>query len=102
MHIILIHESAIFFGITYLILGCIIIRMVPGNFQEDGERDPRGVMLSGAPSVSGQLVSTNGSVGSASRQSEAGMATPARDYTALKLSHLEIHGDDSASQGAAM
>ena len=102
MHIILIHESTNFFGITYLILGCIIIRMVPGNFQEDGERDPRGVTLSGAPTVSGKLVLTNGSVGSPSSQSGAGMATPARDNTALKLSHLEIHGDDSTSQGAAV
>ncbi|XP_057519562.1 transcription factor-like protein DPB [Amaranthus tricolor] len=76
--------------------------MVPGNFQEDGERDPRGVTLSGAPTVSGKLVLTNGSVGSPSSQSGAGMATPARDNTALKLSHLEIHGDDSTSQGAAV
>uniref|UniRef100_A0A803MFY4 Transcription factor-like protein DPB n=1 Tax=Chenopodium quinoa TaxID=63459 RepID=A0A803MFY4_CHEQI len=74
--------------------------MVTGNSQEDREKNPKGATRSWGPAVSGQSVSTSGSVGSPSSRSEAGMATPARDSTVLRLSHLEIHGDDSASQGA--
>ncbi|KAL2935916.1 Transcription factor-like protein DPB [Bienertia sinuspersici] len=76
--------------------------MVTGNSQEDGERNPRGATRSWGTAVSGQSVSTSGSVGSPSSRSEAGMATPARDNTVLRLSHLEIHGDDSTSQGAVV
>ncbi|CAO2819007.1 unnamed protein product [Amaranthus hypochondriacus] len=76
--------------------------MVTGTSLEDGERNPKGVTRSWGPAVSGQSVSTSGSMGSPSSRSEAGMATPARDNTALRLSHLEIHGDDSASQGAVV
>uniref|UniRef100_A0A803L8F7 Transcription factor-like protein DPB n=1 Tax=Chenopodium quinoa TaxID=63459 RepID=A0A803L8F7_CHEQI len=76
--------------------------MVTGNSQEDGEKNPKGATRSWGPAVSGQSVSTSGSVGSPSSRSEAGMATPARDSTVLRLSHLEIHGDDSVSQGAVV
>lgn len=76
--------------------------MVTGNSQEDGEKNPRGVNRSWGPAVSGQSLSTSGSVGSPSSRSEAGMATPARDNTVLRLSHLEIHGDDTTSQGAVV
>lgn len=75
--------------------------MVTGNSQEDGERNPKGTTRSWGTAASAQSVSTSGSVGSPSSR-EAGMATPARDSTVLRLSHLEIHGDDSASQGAVV
>ncbi|XP_047333537.1 transcription factor-like protein DPB isoform X2 [Impatiens glandulifera] len=51
--------------------------------------------------ISGQSVSTSGSVGSPSTRSEAAMATPpASDNTFLKLSHLDIQDDDAGSLGA--
>ncbi|KAL4341236.1 hypothetical protein GQ457_08G019130 [Hibiscus cannabinus] len=50
--------------------------------------------------VSGQSVSTSGSVGSPSSRSEQAMATPASENTFLRLNHLDIHGDDAGSQGA--
>ncbi|KAK8498760.1 hypothetical protein V6N13_135814 [Hibiscus sabdariffa] len=50
--------------------------------------------------VSGQSVSTSGSVGSPSSRSEQAMATPATENTFLRLNHLDIHGDDAGSQGA--
>lgn len=50
--------------------------------------------------LSGQSVSMSGSVGSPSSRSEQTMATPASDNTFLRLNHLEIHADDSFSQGA--
>jgi len=74
--------------------------MVTGNSQEDGERNPKGTTRSWGTAVSGQSVSTSGSVGSPSSRSEAGMATPARDNTVVRLGHLEIHGEDTGSQGA--
>ncbi|XP_074316840.1 transcription factor-like protein DPB [Silene latifolia] len=74
--------------------------MVTGNSQEDEDRKPKGVTRSWGTAVSGQSVSTSGSGGSPSSRSEAGMATPARDNTILRLGHLEIQAEDSASQGA--
>ncbi|KAJ4704960.1 transcription factor-like protein DPB [Melia azedarach] len=72
---------------------------------EDGERNPPataasrgggGATRSWGTTVSGQSVSTSGSVGSPSQ----GMGTPASDNTFLRLNHLDIHGDDAGSQGA--
>ncbi|KAL9243109.1 hypothetical protein vseg_017037 [Gypsophila vaccaria] len=74
--------------------------MVTGNSQDDEDKKPKGITRSWGTAVSGQSISTSGSGGSPSSRSEAGMATPARDSTVLRLSHLEIQGDDSASQGA--
>lgn len=82
------------------------------NNQEDGERNPStlsrggnggggGSTRSWGTTVSGQSVSTSGSVGSPSSRSEAAMATPASESTFLRLNNLDIHGDDAGSQGAA-
>lgn len=77
-----------------------------GSHQEDGEKNPATVSKGGATrswgtTVSGQSVSTSGSVGSPSSRSEAALATPASENTFLRLNHLDIHGDDAGSQGAA-
>ncbi|XP_044473582.1 transcription factor-like protein DPB [Mangifera indica] len=82
--------------------------MVTGNtsHRDDGDRNPPaaaasrgggGATRSWGTTVSGQSVSTSGSVGSPSQS----MATPGSDNTFLKLNHLDIHGDDAGSQGAA-
>ncbi|XP_052205705.1 transcription factor-like protein DPB [Diospyros lotus] len=60
-----------------------------------------GVTRSWGTTISGQSVSTSGSVGSPSSRSEAAMATPASESTFSRLNHLDIHGDDAGSQGAA-
>ncbi|XP_022747853.1 transcription factor-like protein DPB [Durio zibethinus] len=82
--------------------------MVPGNNhvqnhnrQEDGEKNPtkRGASRSWGTTVSGQSVSTSGSVGSPSSRSEQAMATPASENTFLRSNHLGIHGDDAGSHG---
>ncbi|XP_073525935.1 uncharacterized protein [Phyllobates terribilis] len=65
---------------------------------ENGERNSKGATRSWGTTISGQSVSTSGSVGSPSSRSEAGAMT-AGDNTVNRLSHLEIHGEDSASQG---
>ena len=80
-----------------------------GGHLEDGDRHPssaatRGGGGGGATTgswVSGQSVSTSGSVGSPSSRSEHAMATPASDNTFLRLNHLDIHADDAATQDAA-
>ncbi|KAG6771862.1 hypothetical protein POTOM_023255 [Populus tomentosa] len=80
-----------------------------GAHLEDGDRHPssasrRGGGGGGATTgswVSGQSVSTSGSVGSPSSRSEHAMATPASDSTFLRLNHLDIHADDAATQDAA-
>ncbi|KDO49992.1 hypothetical protein CISIN_1g018827mg [Citrus sinensis] len=79
--------------------------MVTGNnsHQEDGDRQQPAAKGGGATrswgtTVSGQSVSTSGSVGSPSQS----MATPASDSTFLRLNHLDIHGDDAGSQGAVV
>ncbi|CAK7343160.1 unnamed protein product [Dovyalis caffra] len=79
-----------------------------GAHLEDGDRHPlsatRGGGGGGATTgswVSGQSVSTSGSVGSPSSRSEHAMATPASDNTFLRLNHLDIHADDAATQDAA-
>ncbi|PPS17308.1 hypothetical protein GOBAR_AA03284 [Gossypium barbadense] len=72
------------------------------NHQEDGDqnRTKIGASRSWGTTVSGQSVSTSGSVGSPSSRSELAMATPASENTFLRLNHLDIHGDDAGSQGA--
>ncbi|XP_022743195.1 transcription factor-like protein DPB [Durio zibethinus] len=72
------------------------------NHQGDGEKNPTkgGASRSWGTTVSGQSVSTSGSVGSPSSRSEQAMATPASENTFLRLNHLDIHGDDSGSQSA--
>ncbi|KAL3533546.1 hypothetical protein ACH5RR_007067 [Cinchona calisaya] len=78
------------------------------NNQEDGERNNPstwsrgrgGATRSWGTTVSGQSVSTSGSVGSPSSRSEAAMATPATESTFLRLNNLDIQGDDGGSQGA--
>ncbi|GAB2300621.1 hypothetical protein Dimus_034655 [Dionaea muscipula] len=68
--------------------------------QENGEKNPKGVTRSWGTALSGQSVSTSGSVGSPSSRSEAGMSTPASETTFRRLSHLDIQGDDAGSQAA--
>ncbi|XP_010423720.1 PREDICTED: transcription factor-like protein DPB isoform X1 [Camelina sativa] len=53
--------------------------------------------------VSGQSVSTSGSMGSPSSRSEqtTTVATSASDSTFLRLNNLDIQGDDAGSQGAS-
>ncbi|KAF7836524.1 transcription factor-like protein DPB isoform X1 [Senna tora] len=58
-------------------------------------------LLGRGTTLSGQSISTSRSVGSPSSRSEQTMATPASDNTFLRLNHLDIHGDDAGSQGAA-
>ncbi|MBA0608040.1 hypothetical protein Godav_020290 [Gossypium davidsonii] len=72
------------------------------NHQEDGDQNQtkRGASRSWGTTVSGQSVSTSGSVGSPSSRCELAMATPASENTFLRLNHLDIHGDDAGSQGA--
>ncbi|XP_057984066.1 transcription factor-like protein DPB isoform X2 [Malania oleifera] len=80
--------------------------MVTGAIhQEDGEKNPASISRGGAArswgtTISGQSISTSGSVGSPSSRSEPAMATPASENTVLRLNHLDIHGDDAGSQGA--
>lgn len=79
--------------------------------QEDGDKAPAvataaasrgGGTRSWGTTVSGQSVSTSGSAGSPSGRNEPAMAaTPASDSTFHRINHLDIHGDDSGSQGAA-
>lgn len=84
--------------------------MVTGNNShvEDGDKGhpptttatSRGGTRSWGTTVSGQSMSTSGSVGSPSSRSEQAMATPASDNTFMRLNHLDIHGDDAGSQAA--
>ncbi|CAA0837415.1 Transcription factor-like protein DPB [Striga hermonthica] len=76
--------------------------------QEDGRKSPStisrgggGATRSWGPTISGQSVSTSGSLGSPSSRSEAAMATPASDSTFVRLNNLEIQGDDAGSQEPA-
>ncbi|XP_059667595.1 transcription factor-like protein DPB isoform X2 [Cornus florida] len=77
-----------------------------GNHQEGGgDKNPPAPSRGGATrswgtTLSGQSVSTSGSVGSPSSRSEAALATPASENTFHRLNHLDIHGDDAGSQGA--
>ncbi|XP_021901808.1 transcription factor-like protein DPB [Carica papaya] len=77
------------------------------NRQDDGEKNPATMSRGGGgtrswgTTVSGQSVSTSGSVGSPSSRSEQAITTPASESTFLRLNHLDIHGDDAGSQGAA-
>ncbi|KAL2483026.1 Transcription factor-like protein DPB [Forsythia ovata] len=78
--------------------------------QDDGDKNPssisRGIGAGGGATkswgttVSGQSVSTSGSVGSPSSRSETAVATPASDSTFLRLNNLDIQGDDAGSQAA--
>ncbi|KAF9665064.1 hypothetical protein SADUNF_Sadunf16G0083300 [Salix dunnii] len=75
-----------------------------GAHLEDGDRHPSSATRGGATAgswVSGQSVSTSGSVGSPSSRSEHAMATPASDNAFLRLNHLDIHADDAVTQDAA-
>ncbi|OIV94969.1 hypothetical protein TanjilG_22166 [Lupinus angustifolius] len=56
-------------------------------------------LLGHGTTISGQSMSTSISVGSPSSRSEQTMATPVSENTFLRLNHLDIHGDDAASQG---
>ncbi|KAJ8754240.1 hypothetical protein K2173_002140 [Erythroxylum novogranatense] len=86
--------------------------MVSGGTRQpdDGDRNPPAASRASAAAsrswgnvttVSGQSVSTSGSIGSPSSRSEQAMATPASDSTFLRLNHLDIHADDAATQEAA-
>ncbi|KAJ6303673.1 hypothetical protein OIU77_017534 [Salix suchowensis] len=76
-----------------------------GAHLEDGDRRPSSATRGGGATtgswVSGQSVSTSGSVGSPSSRSEHAMATPASDNAFLRLNHLDIHADDAVTQDAA-
>ncbi|KAL0404815.1 UNVERIFIED_CONTAM: Transcription factor-like protein DPB [Sesamum radiatum] len=77
--------------------------------QEDGDKNPStmskggggGATRSWGTTISGQSMSTSGSMGSPSSRSEAAMATPASDSTFVRLNNLDIQGDDAGSQGPA-
>lgn len=81
--------------------------------QEDGKKNPStisrggggggngGATRSWGTTVSGQSMSTSGSVGSPSSRSEAAMATTASDSALLQMNNLDIQGDDAGSQGTA-
>ncbi|KAL8037030.1 hypothetical protein ABFS82_11G013900 [Erythranthe guttata] len=60
-----------------------------------------GATRSWGTTVSGQSMSTSGSVGSPSGRSEAAVAATASDSTFLRLDNLDIHADDAGSQGIA-
>ncbi|KAL7138354.1 hypothetical protein ABFS83_10G157400 [Erythranthe nasuta] len=60
-----------------------------------------GATRSWGTTVSGQSMSTSGSVGSPSSRSEAPVATPASDSTFIRLNNLDIQGDDAGSLGPA-
>ncbi|KAL6539761.1 hypothetical protein OROHE_011532 [Orobanche hederae] len=66
-----------------------------------GTRGGGGATRSWGTTVSGQSMSTSGSVGSPSSQSEAAMAPTIGDSTFLLLNNLAIQGDDAGSQGTA-
>lgn len=51
--------------------------------------------------VSGQSISTSGSVGSPSSRSEAAAATPASDNQFSRLNNLDVQGDEAGSQELA-
>ncbi|KAL6540688.1 hypothetical protein OROMI_024571 [Orobanche minor] len=79
------------------------------NYEEDN-RNPKtgtrgggggGATRSWGTTVSGQSMSTSGSVGSPSSQSEVAMAPTIGDSTFLLLNNLAIQGDDAGSQGTA-
>ncbi|XP_074315763.1 transcription factor-like protein DPB [Silene latifolia] len=74
--------------------------MVTCNSQENGDNNPKGATRSWGTTASPQSVSINGSVGSQSSRSTAGMATPVSDSIVLRLNHLEIQGDNSDPQSA--
>lgn len=59
-----------------------------------------GVTRSWGTTISGQSMSTSGSVGSPSSRSEAAMATTASDSALMRMNNLDIQGDDAGSQGA--
>lgn len=65
---------------------------------EDGEKNPN--LGSWGTAISGQSVSTSGSVGSPSSRSEQALPTSASENAFVRLNHLDIHGDDAGSQGA--
>lgn len=79
--------------------------------QEEGNKNPSttyrgpagggGATRSWGTTISGQSMSTSGSMGSPSSRSEAAMATPASDSTFSRLNNLDIQGDDAGSQGPA-
>nr|GLL24527.1 transcription factor-like protein DPB [Ipomoea trifida] len=83
------------------------------NNHEDGEKNPSrggnsrgaggggGATRSWSTTVSGQSVSTSGSVGSPSSRSEAAIATPASENTFARVTSLDNHADDAGSLGAA-
>lgn len=66
----------------------------PCREEEEDELQGHGATLSG------QSMSTSQSIGSPSNRSEQAMATPSSEKTFLKLNQLDIHGDDTGSQGA--
>ncbi|XP_051138816.1 transcription factor-like protein DPB [Andrographis paniculata] len=85
---------------------------------EDGEKNPStnsitkgggrggggggGVTRSWGTTLSGQSMSTSGSVGSPSSRNEVAMATPASDKTFVRSSNNpDSHGDEAGSQGPA-
>lgn len=75
--------------------------------QEDGDKNPPVVSRGGGATkswgitVSGQSMSTSGSIGSPSSRSEVAVATTANDGTFGRLSNLDNQGDDAGSQGTA-
>lgn len=75
------------------------------NHHEDGfgKSNNNPSTRSWGTAISGQSVSTSGSMGSPSSRSEqtATVATSASDSTFIRLNNLEIQGDEAGSQGAS-
>ncbi|KAK9158578.1 hypothetical protein Scep_005152 [Stephania cephalantha] len=77
--------------------------MISGGKNQDDEKKPprfsRAAAAAAGSIASGHSISTSGgSVGSPSSRSEPATATPSRENTFLRLNHLDIQGDDVASQ----
>ncbi|KAK6127247.1 hypothetical protein DH2020_039010 [Rehmannia glutinosa] len=73
----------------------------PSTATRGGGGGGGGATRSWGTTVSGQSMSTSGSVGSPSSRSEAAVAATASDSTFLLLNNLDIQGDDAGSQGTA-
>ncbi|KAK8517601.1 hypothetical protein V6N13_127764 [Hibiscus sabdariffa] len=71
------------------------------NHQEDGVKNPtkRGASRSWGTTVSGQSVSTSGSVGSPSSRSELAMATPAFCLSQIVYKKLKERFDQIVARG---
>lgn len=73
----------------------------PNSAKGRGGDGGGGATRSWGTTVSGQSMSTSGSVGSPSSRNEVAMATPASDRTLSRLNNTDSQGDEAGSQGPA-